>query len=74
MTLSGLRDEARGNNSKICFFENFNRPDHRFGNVRLAMAGVEFRRKWRALARAVGIPDDVKNRNSRDAGDDDEEE
>jgi hypothetical protein len=41
----------------------------------LPWRGVEFRRKWwRALARAVGIPDDVKNRNSRDAGGDDEEE
>jgi hypothetical protein len=40
----------------------------------LPWRGVEFRRKWRALARAVGIPDDVKNRNSRDAGSDDGED
>ena len=40
----------------------------------LPWRGVEFRRKWRALARAVGIPDDVKNRNRRDAGSDDGED
>jgi hypothetical protein len=45
----------------------------REGTSGIPWMGGEFRRKWREIARMVGVDDNVKNRTSKD-GDDEEED